>query len=152
MRVFKKRRGMIVPISKNKGSSWYTSRSKPIDLFVGPSTTRLLPPQPSLPSEPGYAQPVVPVPFILGSSANLLFTQPVQGGEGEKRSALPLAVPRRSPVDRQSWEPGAGLEQLGEIHQVSWPLLTSRKFTRLILLQILEVLSPVQTARETLSL
>ena len=70
------------PISKNKGSSWYTSRAKPIDLFAGPSTTGLLPPQQFAPSGHGHAQPVVPAPFILGSSANLLFAQPMPGGGG----------------------------------------------------------------------
>lgn len=70
------------PISKNKGS-WYTPRAKPIDLFAGPSTTGLLPihPHPSS-AFPGNHQPVVPAPFILGSSANLLFTQPVHAGGG----------------------------------------------------------------------
>ncbi|KAF8126695.1 hypothetical protein EV363DRAFT_1347128 [Boletus edulis] len=75
------------PIHKNKGS-WYTSRPKQLDLFAGPSTTGLLPPQLPPTSGMGHAQPVVPGPFILGSSANLLFTQPVQatggGGSGSR--------------------------------------------------------------------
>lgn len=70
------------PISKNKGSSWYTSRAKPIDLFAGPSTTGLLPPQPPPHLGMGHHQPIIQAPFILGSSANLLFTQPGQMGGG----------------------------------------------------------------------
>ncbi|KAG9310083.1 hypothetical protein JVU11DRAFT_9692 [Chiua virens] len=70
------------PVVKNKGSSWYTTRAKPIDLFAGPSTTGLIPPQPPPPSSMGLPQPVIPAPFILGSSANLLFTQPVHAGGG----------------------------------------------------------------------
>ena len=70
------------PISKNKGSSWYTSRAKPIDLFAGPSTTGLLPLQPPPPGGTGTTGQVVPAPFILGSSANLLFTHPAQMGGG----------------------------------------------------------------------
>ncbi|KAG8216259.1 hypothetical protein J3R82DRAFT_8302 [Butyriboletus roseoflavus] len=72
------------PISKKQGS-WYTSRAKPIDLFAGPSTTGLLPIQHHSPPSaiPGHSQPVVPAPFILGSSANLLFSPPgAQGGGG----------------------------------------------------------------------
>ena len=67
------------PISKKKGSSWYQSRAKPIDLLAGPSTTGFHPPPAS---GHGHAQTVVPAPFILGSSANLLFAQPLQGGGG----------------------------------------------------------------------
>lgn len=69
------------PISKNKGS-WYTSRAKPIDLFAGPSTTGLLPLHQPPPTGPGQHQPVIPAPFLLGSSANLLFTHPAQVGMG----------------------------------------------------------------------
>ncbi|KAN0094341.1 hypothetical protein V8E55_002628 [Tylopilus felleus] len=68
-------------ITKNKGS-WYTSRAKQLDLFAGPSPTGLLPPHLPPTSAPGHAQHVIPAPFILGSSANLLFTQPVQAGGG----------------------------------------------------------------------
>lgn len=71
------------PIPKKQGS-WYTSRAKPMDLFAGPSTTGLLPIQQAPPSAttPGHHQPVIPAPFILGSSANLLFTQPGHAGGG----------------------------------------------------------------------
>ncbi|KAI9456186.1 hypothetical protein HD554DRAFT_2146069 [Boletus coccyginus] len=70
------------PISKNKGASWYQSRAKHLDLFAGPSTTGLIPIQQPPSSRTGHAQPVVPAPFILGSNANLLFSQPVHQGVG----------------------------------------------------------------------
>lgn len=76
-------------IVKNKGSSWYTSRSKQLDLFAGPSTTGLLPVQAHAPSGAGHAQPIAPAPFILGSSANLLFSQPMQMGGGGSSSRSP---------------------------------------------------------------
>ncbi|KAF8552123.1 hypothetical protein OG21DRAFT_1486465 [Imleria badia] len=70
------------PIIKNKGSSWYQSR-KQLDLLAGPSTTGLLHhPQAHAPLGAGHAQPILPAPFILGSSANLLFSQPMQAGGG----------------------------------------------------------------------
>ena len=70
------------PIHKNKGSSWYTSRAKQLDLFAGPSTTGLIPSQHPPTSVPGQPQSIMPAPFILGSSANLLFSQPVHTGGG----------------------------------------------------------------------
>ena len=77
--------------SKNKGASWYTSRAKPIDLFAGPSTTGLLPPHSLPPPGAGHPGPIMPAPFILGSSANLLFTQPghMGGGGGGGGSGSP---------------------------------------------------------------
>jgi hypothetical protein len=58
--------------------SWYTPRNtRTLDLLAGPSTTGLLPTQQPIPV---HAQLSGPAPFILGSSANLLFSQPLPGG------------------------------------------------------------------------
>ncbi|KAG6334034.1 hypothetical protein ID866_5051 [Astraeus odoratus] len=60
--------------------SWYTPRNnRPLDLLAGPSTTGLLPSQQCTPQQP----PPQPLQFILGSSANLIFShQPPGGGSG----------------------------------------------------------------------
>ncbi|KIK79729.1 hypothetical protein PAXRUDRAFT_160494 [Paxillus rubicundulus Ve08.2h10] len=58
--------------------SWYTPRNtRTLDLLAGPSTTGLLPTQQPIPVQ---SQLSGPAPFILGSSANLLFSQPLPGG------------------------------------------------------------------------
>ncbi|KIJ64870.1 hypothetical protein HYDPIDRAFT_167649 [Hydnomerulius pinastri MD-312] len=70
-----------------QSSSWYTPRNNhPLDLLAGPSTTGLLPPQHSTPM---HAHPQGAPPFILGSSANLLFAQPRHGGGGSTDSRSP---------------------------------------------------------------
>ncbi|KAF9218565.1 hypothetical protein BS17DRAFT_811614 [Gyrodon lividus] len=64
--------------------SWYTPRNnRTLDLLAGPSTVGLLPPQQPTPV---HAQMPGSAPFILGSSANLLFSQPPHGGGGGSRS------------------------------------------------------------------
>ncbi|KAF9232524.1 hypothetical protein BU15DRAFT_67394 [Melanogaster broomeanus] len=70
-----------------ESKSWYTPRnSRTLDLFAGPSTTGLLAPtQPT----PVHAQPGGAAPFILGSSANLLISQPPHGGNAGGGSRSP---------------------------------------------------------------
>ncbi|KAI9571065.1 hypothetical protein HD554DRAFT_243413 [Boletus coccyginus] len=88
------------PISKNKGALSYQSCAKHLDLFAVPSTMGLIQQPP--PSRTGHIQPVVPSPFVLGSNANLLFSQPVHPGVGGGSGS-------RTAFDEQSLESSAGL-------------------------------------------
>lgn len=64
-----------------QSTSWYTPRNPhSLDLLAGPSTTGLLPAQHPTPHQ---VPPQTPQ-FVLGSNANLIFTQPPPGHGGSR--------------------------------------------------------------------
>ncbi|KAI6039934.1 hypothetical protein EDC04DRAFT_1590370 [Pisolithus marmoratus] len=79
--------------------SWYTPRNpQALDLLAGPSTTGLLPPQ----QPTAHQAPSQTPQFVLGSNANIIFTQPPPGHGGSRGTGGSRSPTHEGPLSTDS--------------------------------------------------